>query len=141
MYLESCWVPCDLCRDWLEAKHQEMPPWLPARTEVMPPLRQSAEDGDDPEPAAPRNATRHALDRDIHLMIAAVYDHANSSKMKPPNLKEIADPVIRLLRARGLAATKNQIAALAADERHRGRRLPPGPRVNSTFLPFSDPEM
>ena len=57
MYLESCWVPCDLCRDWLEAKQQEMPPWLPARTEVMPPLRQSAEDGDDPEPAAPRNAT------------------------------------------------------------------------------------
>jgi hypothetical protein len=82
-----------------------------------------------------------ASEAQIHQTITAVYDHAASQHMKPPNVKEIAPHVLTRLQREGWTATQAHIAQLAGDKRHRLRRLPAGPRVDGSFLPFLDLEM
>jgi hypothetical protein len=43
----------------------------------------------------------------IHQTITAVYDHAESQHMKPPNVKEIAPHVLTRLQREGWTATLN----------------------------------
>lgn len=93
-----------------------------------------------PVPAAAPEL-RRALDDKIHETISAVYNDAETRNMKPPNLKQIAAPVRKLLERAGLMATNTRIQSLAEDDRHKRRRRRTGARVNGTLLPFSDPEM
>ncbi len=79
-----------------------------------------------------------ASEAQINRTITAVYDYAESEHMKPPNVKEIAPYVLTRLQREGWTATQAHIAQLAGGERHRLRRLPAGPRVNRSFLPFLD---
>jgi hypothetical protein len=83
---------------------------------------------------------RRASDPEINAVITSVYDYASSEKMKAPNVKEIAVPVIKRLAAKGLIATKIRVQTLAASK-HKHRRRQPGPRVYDSLLPFCDPEM
>ncbi len=92
------------------------------------------------EPAAPPEL-RTAPEVKIHEAISAVYDYAEAHNMKPPNVKQIAEPVKKRLDREGLTATATYIQKLAEDLSHKRRRRPAGPRVNRTLLPFSDPEM
>jgi hypothetical protein len=82
-----------------------------------------------------------ASEAQINRTITAVYDYAESEHMKPPNVKEIAPHVLTRLQREGWTATQAHIAQLAGGEPHRLRRLPAGPRVNRSFLPFLDLEM
>lgn len=82
-----------------------------------------------------------ALQDAIHAAITAVYDYAAERDMKPPNVKEVVEPVQELLRRKGLAATATKIQELAAEVRHKQRRRPVGRRVYGSFLPFSALEM
>ena len=82
-----------------------------------------------------------ASEAQINRTITAVYDRAESQHMKPPNVKEIAAHVLTRLQREGWTATQAHIAQLAGDKRHRLRRLPAGPRVDGSFLPFLDLEM
>jgi hypothetical protein len=82
-----------------------------------------------------------ASEAKINRTITAVYDYAESEHMKPPNVKEIAPHVLTRLQREGWTATQAHITQLAGEEPHRLRRLPAGPRVNRSFLPFLDPEV
>jgi hypothetical protein len=82
-----------------------------------------------------------ASEAKINRTITAVYDYADSEHMKPPNVKEIAPYVLTRLQREGWTATQAHIAQLAGGERHRLRRLPAGPRVNRSLLPFLDLKM
>ncbi len=84
---------------------------------------------------------RPAAEVEINAAITAVYDHAASNRMKPPNLKQIAKPVLAKLSMTDLTATKNRIERLADSPGHWNRRGKPGPRVNGSLLAFSIPEM
>jgi hypothetical protein len=65
----------------------------------------------------------------IDQEISAEYDEAERKGLKPPNLKEIARPVLARLRAEGYQASQRQILKLAEAEKHKGRRRPPGRTV------------
>lgn len=87
------------------------------------------------------SAFRNATKKEIHGAISAVYDLAESHRMKPPNLKEIAPPVLARLKAIKVTATVTRVMDLAGDATHRNRRRRQGARVNRSLPPFSDPEM
>ncbi len=67
----------------------------------------------------------------IHEAIAAVYDEAEREQAKPPNIRELAKPVQRLLSQQGRQASGIQIQKLAAEPQHDGRRRTPGKTVTS----------
>jgi hypothetical protein len=85
--------------------------------------------------------TRQASHLEINSTITAVYDWASERGMKAPNVKEIADPVLRRLREKGKIATKTRVETLAGEPHHALRRRKAGPRVYASLLPFSDLEM
>jgi hypothetical protein len=84
---------------------------------------------------------RSARTDEIHKAISAVYDFAEARNMKPPNVEEIAAPVLKYLKRQGLIATASRIKELAAEPRHKSRRRPVGQRTFGTFSPFSDLKM
>jgi hypothetical protein len=65
----------------------------------------------------------------IHAAITEVYDRAAAENAKAPNLKEIAHPVLTLLRATGFETSARQIQVLAGEPQHALRRRPIGKRV------------
>lgn len=90
---------------------------------------------------SPTPSARPASQDAVHSAITAVYDFAESRRMKPPNIKELGEPVRKLLAREELTATKNSIEKLASEAQHRDRRLPPGSVVRGRFLVFSDFEI
>jgi hypothetical protein len=105
------------------------------------PTRLAGADGATAPAQAAAPELRKAPDAKIHEMISGVYDVAQARGMKPPNIREIAAPVVGRLAKAGFIATPTRIRYLAGDPRYNGRRLRPGPRVNGTLPPFTDPEM
>jgi hypothetical protein len=65
----------------------------------------------------------------IHAAIKEVYDKADAENAKAPNLKEIAHPVLTLLRTAGFQTSARQIQVLAGEPQHALRRRPVGKRV------------
>jgi hypothetical protein len=74
---------------------------------------------------------RQAPDDQIHQTITAVYDSADEAGEKPPNIKQIAEPVVRRLMVAGYTASGARIARLADADRHKKRRRPPGKTLAS----------
>jgi len=63
--------------------------------------------------------------------IQAVYDEAETNNSKPPNVREIVEPVQTRLRQEGFDATGKYIQTLAGDEEFRKRRRKRGATVKS----------
>jgi hypothetical protein len=74
---------------------------------------------------------RRARDPQIDAAITAVYDKAEKTGAKPPNIRELPEPVQKELREKGRAASGMQIMRLADDEKHRRRRRKPGKTLAS----------
>lgn len=88
----------------------------------------------DVEPIADQTASnglRSAPEEKIHEAIIAVYDAAEVTGEKPPNIKEIVEPVQKKLRAVGYSASGRHIETLAGEDRHKSRRRKPGTTVTS----------
>lgn len=77
------------------------------------------------------NGLRSAPEGKIHEAIIAVYDAAKVAGEKPPNIKEIVEPVQKKLRALGYSASGRHIETLAGEDRHKSRRRKPGTTVTS----------
>ncbi len=73
----------------------------------------------------------------VHDTIRAVYIHARNRGMKPPNLKEIANPVQQILHRDRYDATATRIQEIASEKPLAEFRGKTGQRVNRSFLPFS----
>jgi len=67
----------------------------------------------------------------ISKAITEVYDRAQGSGEKPPNIKELPAHVLRLLKAKGLHASGRQVMKLAENPEHARRRRSPGKTVRS----------
>jgi hypothetical protein len=80
-------------------------------------------------PVAQSAPVKPAPDGAINREIRAEYDRAEAATRKPPNLKEIVQPVQRELLARGLQASGKRIQELAGADEFKMRRRPPGPTV------------
>jgi hypothetical protein len=71
---------------------------------------------------------RRALDKQIHEAIEAVYKQAGD---RPPNIKKIAVPVLKILHGFGVNASKAHIEEIADLPVHKARRRPPGATYKS----------
>jgi hypothetical protein len=74
---------------------------------------------------------RPAPDPIIHQTISEAYNIAEKSGLKPPNVKEIAIPVQKMLRDKGYQASGRRIQELAQNGMHNGRRRKPGATMAS----------
>ena len=81
--------------------------------------------------AATTISLRAAPDPAIHKAITAAYDNAETASAKPPNLREIIEPVQAILREQGYKASGSRIQELADAPQHQGRRRRPGKTVAS----------
>lgn len=79
----------------------------------------------EPEPLRP------AIECQIHNAIQQAYDEAKAAGERPPNLKEIAKPVRKILNANGFDKSARKIEELAGDDRYKGLRRQPGKTVAS----------
>jgi hypothetical protein len=100
----------------------------------------------DPEASvAPTNDQNHgtiddsrpASDSRIHAAITLVYDEAERTGAKPPNIKELPRLVKDELRKTGHEASGNRIAELARQPQHGQRRRKPGPTLASEKVHFT----
>jgi hypothetical protein len=73
---------------------------------------------------------RGAPESEIKKAIKAVYDQAERERKKPPNLKEISNPVLEILRNEGFKTSKAQIQTLAGHPDFKKRRRKPGPTLS-----------
>jgi hypothetical protein len=83
------------------------------------------------KPTAPALAFKKASDAMVLKAIQAEYDRAKSMNEKPPNVREIVEPVQRALRAKGCEASGNHIKDLAGGEEFKERRWKPGQHQNN----------
>lgn len=91
-----------------------------------------------PVPTLPAPAPmKHVPVECIQWAILEVYEHAQRHGMKPPNLKEIASPVQKILKCEGYHPSAKSVETIAGEPRFGVYRRKPGKRVNGTFLPFS----
>jgi hypothetical protein len=67
----------------------------------------------------------------IGKAITAVYDDADASGQKPPNIVELAPLVQAWLKAKGYSASKKQIRKIGNEEAFEARRRPPGKTLRS----------
>jgi hypothetical protein len=72
-----------------------------------------------------------AVPYQIDEAITVAYDEAESAGKKPPNLKEIVEPVRAALRNQGLQASGRQIQHRADTDEFKKRRRKPGATVAS----------
>jgi hypothetical protein len=100
-----------------------------ADTTETPPTPNTRSDLAGDQQAGPE--LRQASADRIHQTIIAVYDAAEQAGQKPPNIKEIAAPVLRQLMATGYTSSGRQIETLAGEDRHKKRRLPAGKTLAS----------
>ena len=61
-----------------------------------------------------------------------MYDLARSNKQKPPNIKEIIEPVQNALRCKGFDTSGKHIQELAGAEEFKKQRRKPGRRSERT---------
>ena len=80
---------------------------------------------------------RRASTELVRKTIRAVYIHAQKRRMKPPNLKEIANPVQQILQPDRYHAAAKRIQEIASEKPLAKFRGKTGQRVNGSFLPFS----
>jgi len=69
---------------------------------------------------------RQAPEAEIHRAITAIYEERQAASRKPPNVNEIARPVLERLHGLGLTASLRHIGRLAGDDRHKARRITSG---------------
>jgi hypothetical protein len=74
---------------------------------------------------------RPASDRQIHVAITTVYNEAERTGTKPPNIKEVREPVQHELRKTRHTASGNHIMRLAGVPQHNRRRRKPGKTLAS----------
>jgi hypothetical protein len=74
---------------------------------------------------------RPASDRQIHVAITTVYNEAERTGTKPPNIKEVREPVQHELRKTRHTASGNHIMRLAGEPQHNRRRRKPGKTLAS----------
>jgi hypothetical protein len=74
---------------------------------------------------------RKATDAEIHDMITKIYDEAEKTNSKPPNVKEIGPLAKQRLDAISLEASAHHIQNCADAEKHKVRRRKPGATVAS----------
>jgi hypothetical protein len=67
----------------------------------------------------------------IHKTIGRVYDEADKTGRKPPNVKEIVAPVQKRLNAAGFEASGRRIQLLAEADKYKSRRRKPGRTISS----------
>jgi hypothetical protein len=79
----------------------------------------------------PISKLRPASEQQVHDAIKAEYEHCAAIDAKPPNVKEVREPVQSRLRAKGLDASLKHIQDLAGDKRYAGLRRKPGKTVAS----------
>jgi hypothetical protein len=77
-------------------------------------------------PAAPPLAFKKAPDAMVRKEIREEYDRAERMNEKPPNVREIIEPVKRALRAKGFDASGNHIQELAGSKEFKELRRKPG---------------
>jgi hypothetical protein len=65
----------------------------------------------------------------IEAAIRACYEEAKRNGEKPPNVREISEPVQRRLMEQGFEISKNRIEKLAGDSKFKDFRLPAGKRA------------
>jgi hypothetical protein len=123
----------DLKRRW-PPKHSSLPTAGHETSAVaVSPLQEKPPDlkktEDEQQPSTPR--LRSAPTDKIEVAIRAAYDDAQLADQKPPNLKEIIEPVKRKLSAQGLEASGLRIQELAGAEVYKNRRRKPGATVSS----------
>lgn len=83
----------------------------------------------------PTSIFRKAPEAEIKEAIRAVYDLARSNKQKPPNIKEIIEPVQNALRCKGFDTSGKHIQELAGAEEFKKQRRKPGTTVKSERHP------
>jgi hypothetical protein len=95
--------------------------------------RRDADQKSAPEPTLSKcgPTQRQASETEIHKAIAEVYADAAKNDLKPPNVREIGEPVLARLLKCGLSASGNRIMGLAGDSRYGGIRRKPGTTVAS----------
>jgi hypothetical protein len=79
----------------------------------------------------PTRKTRLASDTLIHKTINQIYDEAEATGSKPPNVKEIVAPVQTKLQVAGYEASGRRIQQLADADVYKKRRRRPGPTLAS----------
>jgi hypothetical protein len=79
----------------------------------------------------PSNDLRPASVQKINNAITAVYDEAERTGGKPPNIRELPKPVQEELRKTGHTASGNRIMQLGEAEQHDRRRRKPGKTIAS----------
>jgi len=80
---------------------------------------------------APAADLRPASEQQIHAAITRVYDNADRTGEKPPNIRELPGLVQQDLRETGHAASGNRIMRLAEAKQHADRRRKPGATLAS----------
>jgi hypothetical protein len=98
--------------------------------ELIPPPRQAEPahaEANSLDPDAPLGSFSRAPEGSIDDAVATVYTDAKKEGKKPPNIKQVIQPVKKVLHERGLDATYDQIIKSASKSQHKSRRLSPGP--------------
>jgi hypothetical protein len=98
-------------------------------------IAKSASPGfDDSEVSLP-SGLRKAPRSVVCKVIEAVYDEAEDTHRKPPNIKELPPAVLRVLQAQGYCASKKLIMQLGKAPGYAARRCPRGKRLSSQRNP------
>jgi hypothetical protein len=78
-----------------------------------------------------RASLNRASDAEIKKTIQYVYNSAHDNFKKPPNIKELATPVLEHLRAKGYTSSKLRIQTLGGEPQFKNCRRPPGKTLSS----------
>jgi hypothetical protein len=100
--------------DFIELTRDEFVKWLGVRGFEIPAFW--GRGGDTPTPL------KQAPDKLIEKAISDVYDLADASGAKPPNIKELVNPVQHRLKANGFKASGSKIQVIGGDPKFKGRR-------------------
>ena len=87
----------------------------------------AAPDADDSDDT--KDHLKTAPEKEIGKAIDAVYDEARQARKKPPNIKQIADPVLIILGGLGYITTKAHIEKIAGRPEYKKRRWKPGQKT------------
>lgn len=104
------------------------------RTSVAPELIKVAGLSSDAVHTRDSTASKHSSEKDVREAIDRVYELANEQNVKPPNVKEVVQPVQQLLRDKGRQASGNTIIRIASEKHFQNRRREPGATLAGTSL-------
>jgi hypothetical protein len=123
------WAPRRLCIRWLTEHQIPVPPWLMAfarEAKWRSPLATAIVDVVQAEQLISR-----ATDQEVDDAILAVYRAATEARSKPPNVKELVQPVKLALMKNSKDSTQEQIIRRADDPRFATMRRRPGRTLRS----------